>query len=393
MGGILTQLLAGLAGGTNAYEHQQDTAAKEKIAAELHQAQVANIQSEMQNRQEQRYTQGFRPGQAPDAKGILAGLNLGAGVADAGGAPGVSVASQFGNAQTQAASPEQYAPDRYSQVNPSTYIDNTATPEAVQSRHDERSAINAMRIAAAKPTPQQHVVDPVTGEVKFYDPTHPPASLKVNPQPRDAFSFPVVTGEDGKNVVARANTKTGAIEPTTIGARTTAIGGGRGAATLQRAVATNTKQIAVIDDALKELDAHPSAVGMLENGRSLPFIGDQLDQRNDPTGVAARASIANIGSLQIHDRTGAAMTVHEEPRLAPFVPNIRDTPDAIRTKLRKLRESIIVETNAIRSGGSGGTPAGAPVGGHSQAQALWDAAVAKHGEAKVLAEYGPRPQE
>lgn len=147
--GVLDQLLAGLAGGSRAYEHQQDTAAKEKIAAELHQAQMANLQSEMQNRQEQRYTQGFRSGTAPDAKGILAGLNLGASVADASGAPGVSVASQVGNAQAQQAKPEQYAPDRYQQVNPSAYVDNTATPEAQANRRQQSAAVIAMQQAMA----------------------------------------------------------------------------------------------------------------------------------------------------------------------------------------------------------------------------------------------------
>jgi hypothetical protein len=36
---------------------------------------------------------------------------------------------------------------------------------------------------------QQHIVDPVTGEVHFFDPKHPPTGLKVHPQPK---SEPVV---------------------------------------------------------------------------------------------------------------------------------------------------------------------------------------------------------
>lgn len=37
---------------------------------------------------------------------------------------------------------------------------------------------------AATPVRQDHVTDPVTGEIKFFDPTKPPANLRVNPAPR-----------------------------------------------------------------------------------------------------------------------------------------------------------------------------------------------------------------
>lgn len=140
--------------------------------------------------------------------------------------------------------------------------------------------------------------------------------------------------------------------------------GGRSAASIQKALANNQQQLFVIDDALKELDAHPSAVGM---ARGIPLLGDALNQRIDKGGVAARASIANIGSLQIHDRTGAAMTVHEEPRLAPFVPKVSDTPETIRIKLHKLRQAIAVETQALQQGPSAPS---APGGGGRRAGAL-----------------------
>lgn len=110
-----------------------------------------------------------------------------------------------------------------------------------------------------------------------------------------------------------------------------------GGATIKQAVGKNNQQLAVIDDALVELKAHPDAVGLT---RGLPVIGSRLDQRVDKQGVGARASIANIGSLQIHDRTGASMTIHEEPRLAPFVPSISDTPEAIEIKLTKLAAGL-----------------------------------------------------
>lgn len=130
-----------------------------------------------------------------------------------------------------------------------------------------------------------------------------------------------------------------------------------GGATMQKAVAANETQLAVIDDAIRELEGHPSAVGLL---RGLPMIGAKMDQRIDKGGVAARAQISNIGSLKIHDRSGAAVSVHEFPRLAPFVPSIDDTPETVRIKLGKLREAIETENGFLRGNGKPTTTAGRP---------------------------------
>lgn len=228
---------------------------------------------------------------------------------------------------------------------------------------------------------------PIVGNVSPYVAPKEPAIVQGN-------------GPDGAPHVFRVPKAGGtATEVEGINPKPSGTNGGRGAATIQKAVAKNQEALSVIDDALAELDKHPDAVGVLEHGRGLPYVGDQLDQRADSTGVGARAQISNIGSLVLHDRSGAAITVSEFPRLAPFVPNIRDTPSTIRSKLVKLKNGYMVETAALKA-----TPATASthatndpggnvdLGAPSQAQQLWDAAVKKHGEAKVVAEYGPRPQ-
>jgi hypothetical protein len=58
--------------------------------------------------------------------------------------------------------------------------------------------------------------------------------------------------------------------------------------------------------------------------------------RMDPKGVAARAAITNLGSAILHDRSGAAVTAAEFPRLQPFIPSMEDSYDTARTKLRAL---------------------------------------------------------
>lgn len=106
-------------------------------------------------------------------------------------------------------------------------------------------------------------------------------------------------------------------------------------------VATNNQQMKVIDDALSGLTTRPEGVG------AKGLIPDFFLQRLDPKGVDLRANIADIGSLKIHDRSGAAVTVSEAPRLKPFIPLTTDTPEAARKKLQRLRDLLKTETDFL----------------------------------------------
>jgi hypothetical protein len=97
----------------------------------------------------------------------------------------------------------------------------------------------------------------------------------------------------------------------------------------------NSVGVRTIDDALKELNAHPDSVGLKANAP------DFLLQRYDPAGVKLRADIADLESLTYHQRSGAAVTAIEEPRLKPFVPSARDSLDALRTKLERMRDVYV----------------------------------------------------
>ena len=63
------------------------------------------------------------------------------------------------------------------------------------------------------------------------------------------------------------------------------------------------------------------------------LLPNQVLNRIDPTGVNARAAIADLGSLVIHDRSGAAVTAAEFPRLAPFIPGATDDAKTVKKKL------------------------------------------------------------
>jgi hypothetical protein len=64
------------------------------------------------------------------------------------------------------------------------------------------------------------------------------------------------------------------------------------------------------------------------------YLPNVLLNQVDPSGVDVRAAIADIGSMMIHTRSGAAVSASEFPRLQPFVPSVRDDAETAKKKLR-----------------------------------------------------------
>lgn len=102
------------------------------------------------------------------------------------------------------------------------------------------------------------------------------------------------------------------------------------------------------------------------------YLPNQLLNRVDPQGVDARAAIADLGSLVIHDRSGAAVTAAEFPRLAPFIPTEKDDNATVKKKLQRFVQ-VYKEENAAFHGaynqGTGYRPPGgaaAPASGGGQ---------------------------
>ena len=78
------------------------------------------------------------------------------------------------------------------------------------------------------------------------------------------------------------------------------------------------------------------AVGDMEATGWKGYAPDAMLQRLDPQGIDTRAAIADLGSLVIHDRSGAAVTALEFPRLQPFIPSPKDDPATARKKLNRF---------------------------------------------------------
>lgn len=107
----------------------------------------------------------------------------------------------------------------------------------------------------------------------------------------------------------------------------------------------NQKQIKTIDDAIAQIEANPTALGWKAY---LPdAVLNRVSGQNMAGGVDARAGVSDVGSLVIHDRTGAAMSASEWQLLKGFIP--KDTDDAATAlkKLRRMRAIAAEETEAM----------------------------------------------
>lgn len=79
------------------------------------------------------------------------------------------------------------------------------------------------------------------------------------------------------------------------------------------------------------------------------FLPNTLLNRVDPQGVDARAAIADLGSLVIHDRSGAAVTAAEFPRLAPFIPLATDDAETAKKKVKRFIQVYREEIDNTKS--------------------------------------------
>ena len=111
---------------------------------------------------------------------------------------------------------------------------------------------------------------------------------------------------------------------------------------INTAIITNDQSVRKIQDALALLEQNKDAVGLKG---SLP---QAILNRADPKGIATRAAVADIGSLVLHDRSGAAVTVSEEPRLLPFIPVPADPYEAAKVKLQRMLKYAKEQQDALK---------------------------------------------
>jgi hypothetical protein len=114
-------------------------------------------------------------------------------------------------------------------------------------------------------------------------------------------------------------------------------------ATVANGFIENQVSLGKINEAILATQRSPDSLGAWN---TLP---DAVRQRTDPNGVKVRAMISDIGSMKIHDRSGAAVSASEFPRLRPFVPAVTDAPDTVVEKLRLFKQEYEAMQQGIQT--------------------------------------------
>ena len=118
-------------------------------------------------------------------------------------------------------------------------------------------------------------------------------------------------------------------------------------ATVNKAMISNEQNLSLAKTALAL--AEGKTVGEVKGDIAATgwkgVLSDEMLQRMDPEGVNTRAYIADLGSMIVHDRSGAAVTASEMPRLKPFIPKSTDTTEAVQDKLKRFIRVFEQESN------------------------------------------------
>ena len=147
-----------------------------------------------------------------------------------------------------------------------------------------------------------------------------------------------VTGEDGRPVLVQQD-KSGNIMPVQ-GYQPKAAPLKPLPPSVNEAIIGNAQSLYTLDKAIKLAGGASvdSAKGDAAATGWKGYLPQGMLNHIDPSGIDTRAEIADIGSLKIHDRSGAAVTASESPRLMPFIPSATDNKETVVRKLTRLKE-------------------------------------------------------
>jgi hypothetical protein len=175
------------------------------------------------------------------------------------------------------------------------------------------------------------------------------ASLRPAPQPHAPSPLESVVGPDGKPILVTRDKAVG-MTPAGRGSMEKAM-----PSSSVKSLMENQQNLRRAEQALTLISGNesggvqgdPKATGW-KGLLSTTEIGDQILQRADPKGVETRAAIADLGSMIIHDRSGAAVTAAEYPRLRPFIPKVTDDAATAKKKLNRfVAEYRAVQKEAV----------------------------------------------
>jgi hypothetical protein len=175
---------------------------------------------------------------------------------------------------------------------------------------------------------------------------NPPLSIQQTPtglvgvNSRTGIANPVIYGEQRTpSISTTRQTQPVTSETPLIGAAGTQVMGSQTnlkpiPANINLAILANNASIKNIDETIKSIKANPEATGLKS------YLPSEILNRAYPEGIEARAGVADVGSIILHDRSGAAVTASESPRLVPFIPLPTDSKDTVIRKLTRLRNIV-----------------------------------------------------
>ena len=111
----------------------------------------------------------------------------------------------------------------------------------------------------------------------------------------------------------------------------------------QKAIVGAATAIQKLDDAIAAMEGKAGEEATGWKG----YLPDAALNRVYPKGTEARAAVADIGSLVMHERSGAAVTASESPRLKPFIPLITDDKATALKKLKRMRQIQADDAEAL----------------------------------------------
>lgn len=120
-------------------------------------------------------------------------------------------------------------------------------------------------------------------------------------------------------------------------------------ASINTAIIANSQSLAQLNKTISLLEGN-NVSGQSGDKNATGFKGylpQQMLNAIDPQGIDARAGVADIGSLKLHDRSGAAVTASESPRLMPFIPTATDSNETALKKLKRLKQEVESESDAM----------------------------------------------
>lgn len=318
---------------------QQQQAALAKLLQDAEQAKAKAQFFSPENRQQ--YMTPARPAIMPDPQEAQQSADYG--TPAVAPVPAQAGGMDFGRFLQDAASrgvvnPEVYANHVAQQEQRRTDSEQRAAlaRESVQSRETIAREANQARFDAARMRAEDQAASQAERIAARREMMHLAASLRQPPQPRN---LQLTTDADGNQLIVNPDGTTRALSSPD-GAPVRKPGTERAMpASAVRALMENQQNLRKAESALTLLQGAPGGdpnatgwKGMLAGTE----IGDQVLQRADPKGVNTRAAIADLGSMIIHDRSGAAVTAAEYPRLRPFIPKVTDDADTAKKKLQRF---------------------------------------------------------